>query len=300
MKQNTSMIMLAACLLIPIAAAAQWPEGSAGDASRARLSPALDTGYVLGLTQIEDSAFEDHGESGILVFDAEWAAAYFMDALFGGDVELDFVLAASFISDSTALDLPDQLLQLVADVAITWRYEGESELRATFAPGYYTDMKELGLDGMFFPFSLVFATPLSLKIAGVIGAQVRPEFERAVLPVVGVDWAISEHAELQLQLPQSQLTWYAARNLILYAALEWKSESFALEKDGAVDRKMITFESLDMEAGILFKLNDEMRIALVVGESSDREVEFEKDEGLPRVSDIEDGQFFKIAILGPF
>jgi hypothetical protein len=186
------------------------------------------------------------------------------------------------------------------DLELLWRYENGSVFQVDLEPGYYFDMEDFSFDGIFFPFSLAVAIPLNPDLAGVIGSHVRPGFERGFLPILGVDWSISEAVDLQLQMPESRLTWYAAERWIFTLGFEWISESYALEKNGGLDRKMLTFESIDMEAGVVFRLNDEMRLALVYGESTEREVEFEKTGMmLPRVSDIDDGQYLKLGLLGP-
>ena len=50
-----------------------------------------------------------------------------------------------------------------------------------------------------------------------------------------------------------------------------------------------------------YRINDELRIALEIGEVFDRDVEFGRaSEDHPSDVDIDDAFFFRFAILGPF
>lgn len=292
--------ILGAILVWPLSVHAQWPESGPGDPYRPFFDQSLEPGYQAGLVFIEESQFKGHGESSVIEIDAHWAFVYLSDFL-GGEIDGNLLFDAKIFSGSAALELPDQLASLAVDMGWTWHSVNDFAVQTRFAPGLYSDIEEIGSDAIFWPFSLALARGFTPGFYGVLGLNIRPYFKHVVMPIVGVDWEITNLVHLKAQLPESRLIYYATANWTAYAGLKWESTTYALRDKASFDREQITLEDFRYFGGLRYRINDELRIALEIGEVFDRDVEFGRaSEDHPSDVDIDDAFFFRFAILGPF
>ena len=300
MKSHLTPVILVTLLLLPSSVSAQWAETASRSSYPTHFDRRLEPGYQVGLAYIEGSRFEGHGESSVTEMDANWAFAYFSDVL-GGDIDGSLIFDAKFFSSSADLDLPDQVAVLALGLGWTWHYADKFSLQTRFEPGFYTDIEEFGSDAIYYPFSLALAHGFTPVLDGVVGLTIRPDFERVVMPIIGVNWEISNLVHLMAQLPESRLEYFATANWNIYAGFNWENTSYALRKQGDFDREQITIEDLRFFGGLGYRINDELQVALEVGEIFDRDVEFDRvAEGMPTDVEIEDAFLLRVAIIGPF
>ena len=294
------MFILVTLLLLPSSVLAQWAETASRSSCPTHFDRSLEPGYEVGLAYIERSRFKEYGESSVTEMDARWAFVYFSNML-GGDIDGNLIFHAKFFSGSAGLDLPDQVAVLALDLGWTWRYADKFSLQTRFEPGFYTDVEEFGADAIYYPFSLALARGFTPVLDGVIGVTIRPDFERVVMPIVGVNWEISNLVHLKAQLPESRLEYFVTANWNIYAGFNGENTSYALRKKGGFDREQITIEDLRFFGGLGYRINDELQVALEVGEVFDRDVEFDRaPEGMPADVKIEDAFLFRVAVMGPF
>ncbi len=261
----------------------------------------LDNAYEILLEVVPASDFTGYGESGVLEFGAEWRrVAFFRDFLMA-DLDLDLDFNSIIFLKSAGLKLPDQLLELSMDAGWTWRYVNGSALQVRVRPGIYSDIEKIDSDAFFLPFSCAGIGAFHPKLSGIAGLELRIGFEREVMPILGLEWEISEWLRLRAGLPESRLTCFFDRYWRSYLGLDWRSDTFSIREKGSFDRDTITIEDFHAYWGLSYSLTDEIQLIGEIGSIFSRGVEFGRQEEESDDSvDIDKQVFLRMGIGGPF
>ena len=248
--------------------------------------------YSVTVGQIPPSRFEGHGRSGVAEINGDWALPYFSD-VWGGDVELGALLRSSFFMDAAGLDLPKQVAQLGVSGGWTWRYTNGTGLRVRLLPCICSDLEHPDTDIFYLPASCALAATLLPGLAGFGGIELRPGFERTIMPIVGLDWEITDYLRLKIGLPESRCTYQISRVWSTGLGLDWRSTTFTVA-DRTWDR--MTLEDFRVSAGAKCAVADQLKLIGDVGRVLARNVE---RQGAADVS-IEDAWFARVGIEGSF
>ena len=138
-------------------------------------------------------------------------------------------------------------------------------------------------------------------MAGQLGAEVRPGFEREIVPVLGVACRLQNRLYLKAGIPESRLTYYATSWIVPYLGLDWQSMTYGLgDQDGISDREF-TIEDWRFYGGLRVRVSEEMQLAGEVGKAFARDFEFDPaPAGGDGDVNGDDAVFFRVALLGPF
>lgn len=265
------------------------------------LDKPMDPIYQSSLAIIPSSRFEGYSKTGMLEIDGDWNnLAYFHDVL-AGDMDLDMMLRSIVFLRAADIQLPNQLIALGFSAGWTWRYIDGIAFQVRVDPGIYSDLESMGGDDFYMPFSLSFFRAFQPDLAGVAGLQIRPGFDRLIMPLIGLDWELNEHLRLSARLPQSRIQVYFNKTWMAHAGFEWNNLSYTLGEYGSYRRGMITYEDYRLSVGVTYRLSDDFQVTGEAGRSFNRSVEFEDEApGLRSNIDIERAPFLRIGIGGPF
>jgi len=274
--------------------AAVWP-GDETPAECQILDAHTQPVYRLGLGFTGESRFEDYGDSAMIEFEADWAFAYFRN-VFSADLGFALNVRSILFLDSGGINLPNQLAEIAVDVGWTRRMR-DLALQARVRPGIYADLEKIDSGTFFFPFSLAVIRSFNPDLSGVAGLDIRPGFERALMPRIGVAWEASEKLRIDAQLPESRLTCFILPDWTTDVSLLWRNTSYRLRDD----RDMLTIEDIRLAWGLTYRTADQVEFNVQLGRSFHRSVEFEDvatDE--PQDVDISNATFLRVTVGGPF
>ncbi len=252
-----------------------------------------------GLTLVPDTSPEGAGDASQIELYGDWTFTTYEDVL-GGFVDLGMDAAVINYTDDAAIDLPNQLIVLAADVKGIWRYIGDYAFLAGLRPGFYTDLEDLELESLAFPGYLTFIKTLSPGFSGILGVEVRPGWELPVMPRAGIKWELADDLSLELTVPESQLTWDVDDVWFSYVNVEWHNMSYSLADDDGLDRESITLDYTDASIGVGCRFPDGFQVVGEIGQRFDRSIEFEDDgpKGKDKL-DVDDSVFLGISLRRP-
>jgi len=256
--------------------------------------------YRIGLGYVPESRFKGYGKTDFLEIDGDWAFAYYRD-VFCGDIDLNLRFDAMVLFGSAGLQLPDQVGKIALDAGWTWRSREGTAAQIRLLPGLYSDLEEIDAEAFSLPFSLALIRAFNPCLSGIAGVEIRPDFDRIVMPLVGIEWEIWEAVRLEARLPESRLVYFVTQDWSTYLGFEWQSMSYALRKQGWYDRKLITFEDFRIWWGLAHFISDELQLIGEVGSTFERSVEFEGEIlDLDNDVHISKATFVRFALSGPF
>jgi hypothetical protein len=252
------------------------------------------------ITLLPDSRFGDYGKSTMLELQGHLEFAYFRD-IAGGNVDVDLRVLATLFYGSAGLQLPDQLAQIAADAGWTRRCENGLAFQVRAAPGVYSDIEKIALDVLFMPVSCAIIRAFSPELSGKVGLQMRPGFDRTIMPLVGVTWEPREDILLEAHLPRSRLLYFMQDDMYAHAGLEWNNTSYRLREKGSYDRDMVTLEDFRLSFGLTRRMSDELSLTGEIGRAFDRRIRFkESADSLDDDMSIRSALFLGITLGGPF
>lgn len=268
---------------------------SAGSAAVGRcqiLDHRDDSAYSAYMGYLSSSDFEGLGSSSVFEMGGHWNFAYFRD-VGSGDIDLGLRFdSVQFMDDAGAFDAPNQLISLYVDAEWDFRLRNGIAMRIGVRPGLYTDMGELGGDSFFMPARIAVIQALYPDLSGIAGFELRPSFERALMPIIGVAWAISDRARLEAQLPRSRFSYVFNGRWSAFAALDWNSDSYNLEEP--VD--MLTLEDYRMYFGVTHQITPDIRATARLGKAVSRTAEYDNGGS----ADIDKATYLRVMVGGPF
>jgi hypothetical protein len=189
----------------------------------------------------------------------------------------------------------------VIDAGWTQRYVGGNALQIRAEPGIYSDFEEMGSEAIGCPVSLAWIRAFNPCFSGIVGVQLRPRFERWVMPIARLEWEATPSFRIEAGVPESRIDYYINRRWSTYLGLAWTDVSYALREVKGLDREQITWEEYEAWLGVTHRVTHQFQFSCEVGQVFERSVEFKKDvRGLDSDIDLEEAVFVRFALGGPF
>jgi hypothetical protein len=240
--------------------------------------------------------FEGYGDSSLTELSLDWEFANFRRT-WAGDVDLTLDVEAALFADSAGMHLPDQLVALAVDLG--WARFSRNGIGARFrlAPGIYSDFQRFEGRALSAPLSGVLTCAFGPSVSGVVGAEVRPNFERLVRPIAGLAVQAGRATRLVVGVPEGSLSHRFGPRFESYIAYAWRDQTFGLRDD----RRAITLEDYSACLGIRLRQPGGAAIVVEVGSVFDRSVEFDRtrDEHDPSEAvDADDSLYIRLAFVG--
>jgi hypothetical protein len=260
-----------------------------------------DPDYTLSLTYVEEGRFRRYGTSRILLLDGEMDLGYYHD-IYCGDIDVAFDFSALLFSSSAEIQLPDQLVILAVDAGWTWRYINDMALQVRMQPGIYSDIEEFAFRTLSLPVSVAGVMPLNPELSATAGFQIRPWFDRLLMPILGVVWQPENWIRVEATLPEARVLYYYDAEWSGFLKWAWESTTYAIKEKGDFDRKHLTLESRTTSAGVTYTRPDGLGITGEFGMIMDRKAIFGRRDssGIPANIPIEDEIFLRVGVGGPF
>ncbi len=256
--------------------------------------------YKVSCAVIPESSFDDYGDSASMEIEGLWKLPYLRDILWG-DIDSRLVIDSVYFVKRTALDLPHQAMGIYLDSGWTVRMIDGTSWQARVRPGIFSDMTGIGSGDLFMPFSLAFIKSFNQDLSAMLGVEVRPGFERALMPQAGIEWEFGGSARLEAGVPESRLEYFLSSRWTTHLGLEWRNRSFRIHEDVSGDPDMLTLDDFAGWWGLTYRVSDEMHLFADYGWLFGRSVEFSGHEtGAESDVDISSTAFARIALGGPF
>lgn len=292
---------MVACLLVAVSAFAgfAWDFRQTSEYCQILDDPSIPL-YDLSFAYVPLSDFGDYGRSETLEIELEWALAYFRDVA-KSDLALGLNWRTRIFPGSTRLQLPDQLTSLAVDSVMTWRYDTGQALQVSASPGIYSDGEEFGSAMFLIPFSCSMIRAFDRSLSVQAGLELRPGFERTVMPLINVKCELDDFWLIEAGLPSTKVSYLIDSEWSAYGGLDWESTTFALREKSQYDRESATVEDFRIYGGTTYQVSDQCRVSLEGGILFGRSIEFEREvDELDRDIDIDSSVFIRFAVGGPF
>lgn len=274
--------------------AADWGKYKQAPRECQILDKALKPVYEIGQTYVFSGDLGGEGRTSLMETDADWEFAYFKDVLFGDiDISLSALNVQFLDTADVTVDLPRQLTSIEIDVGWTWRSADGVACQLRVAPGIYSTLEEVNSDLFMMPFSCSMIRSFAPDLSGVIGVEIRPGFERSIIPIIGLEWEANEVLRVSARLPEARVTCFFARDWSSYLGLDWQSMSYLLH-DG---RDLVTMEDFRAYLGVSYRVSYDFRITAEVGGAIDRSLKFDPPDDSTTIGDA---MFMRFALGGPF
>jgi hypothetical protein len=248
---------------------------------------------------VQSGSVENYGDVSLIEVDAHWAFMHFWDVLFG-DADIALRLNSTFFSDSTDIDLPSQLMRVAFDAGWTGRFGDGISLQAKIFPGIYSDFREFGADALYIPFSMAVIKSFDSKRSGILGVEIRPNFEQQIMPLIGLAWMINERTRLDARLPESRFVYYLGRGWSTHVGFRWWNMTYGIHEN-ELDADQVTVEDFRLFLGTTFRLSDNIRFSGEIGQAFGRSIEYSDTiGGIESEFDIDAATFVRFTLGGPF
>lgn len=177
-------------------------------------------------------------------------------------------------------NMPDYLAAIPLNVDWLWRFVNGWSIEIGTAPGIYSDIDALGSDMFGAPFRGCFYYAVQPQFSLKAGMEVRPGWDLAIMPIVGVGWQPTDNLLFELALPRSVINW-KSDGFGLFGQVEWRSTTYNMSGDGN-DPDDISFEDWLASIGASFDITSSLRIQAELGYAFGRtvttEINGDKDE----------------------
>ena len=258
--------------------------------------------WEVGLAFISESRIDNFADTAMTELNAGGEFAYFHDA-FGGSIDLNLVLDVILFRGSGGIQLPNQLVQLAVDSGWSVRYANGWAGLVRLAPGLYSDLESLDAQAFNAPLTLAAIRAFDPSLSAIAGIQIRPGFERVIMPVIGCEWEINDAWRLAAKLPESELIYYIDDLWSAHAGFTWNNMTYAIREKGSFDRESLTVEDFRLWTGVTRQISNQFQITADIGHVFKRSLEFGKNEedlGIDSAMDVESSAFLRLALGGPF
>lgn len=194
----------------------------------------------------------------------------------------DFAMAANlrgtgFIDDAEYETLPYVLLDFDIDVSMAWRFVNDFSLELGARPGIYGDPENFDASLFSVPFRGCLYYSFSPEFAIRAGAEGRPGWDMAVMPLAGFGWSPSEYFYLEAGVPRTTATLHLGP-IDFYGLAQWENTTYAMEdKKGKPEN--LTLDYWRVGGGLTINFFDAFRIGGEAGYILGREFTAEGKDG---------------------
>ena len=207
----------------------------------------------------------------------------------GGDLTADLHLKGlGFIDDAKYETLPYVFIEADIDVCFVWRFVNGVSLELGARPGVYGDPENFDASLFGYPLRGALYYSFSPELAVRAGAEVRPGWDMAVMPLVGLGWAPSEYFRLEAAVPRSLAVVHLGP-FDLFGAVQWDNVTYAMEDKGPKPED-VTIDDWRVCGGLTIDLVA-FRIGAEAGYIMGREFKAEGSKGSGTI-EIKDSPYF--------
>ena len=255
--------------------------------------------YDLSIGYVSVSDAGDYGRISETDVKGHWGFAHFWDVMYG-DVDLGLRADTRFISDPTTVGLPSQLGLVSMDMGWTGRFQDGVGLQVRAYPGMYSDFEQLSSHSFGMPLSIAATLVTTPELAERLGVEIRPGFEKELMPLADVAWMIDDGMRLNVGLPDSRFTYYLGNGWSTHAGFEWCNVTYAI-RDSDFNADQITVDDYRLFVGATFRLSDDIQFSGEVGRVFGRSYSFNEDfaPGNSEI-DVSAATFVRFTLGGPF
>jgi hypothetical protein len=208
----------------------------------------------------------------------------------GGDLTLDAnIKGVGFIDDAEYETLPYVLIEAAVDLEFTWRFISGFSLQLGARPGVYGDPENFDASLFSFPFHGCLYYSFAPEFAIRAGAEVRPGWDMAVMPLAGLAWAPSEYFLLEAGVPRSTAI-LRLGPFDFYGLAQWDNATYAME-DKDQKPEDLTLESWRLGGGLTINFFDAFRIGGEAGYIMGRKFKAEGSAGEGEI-ELENSPYF--------
>ncbi len=267
------------------------PAAFAGDRCQI-LDNLYDPIYRVQAGLLPRSRTDAGGSTTVLELDADWEMGFFR--LPWGEADLYTRMRNSFFIGSGGMNLPSQATALALDVGWTMRFGDGKALQLRARPGLYADGSTLDSRGWHTPFSCSVIQSFYRNLSGIVGLDVRPGFDRTLMPIVGLKWEPFHWLGIEPRLPQSRIVWFVTPEWSAYGSFAWRNDSYALHDE----RRMMTIQDFRIVGGVSHRVSHQMELSVDVGRVFSREVKYRRPDS--ERHEVSQTLFARIGVGGPF
>lgn len=186
---------------------------------------------------------------------------------------------------STALPLPDRLAELSLNVGVRHQLNPQWTVSVFLRPGFYSDFEDLDGKSFNVPLLALASYGQSRDLIWSFGLSANAFNERAVMPVVGVNWRINPAWSFSVGFPRSGFAWRATEKLTARAGVGFQGGNFRITQNlgpapgGArLANTYVDFREVRAGVGLDYEFSDAVTLTLDLGAVTDRKFDyFDKD-----------------------
>ena len=191
------------------------------------------------------------------------------------------------------IGMPDVVGIIRLQALYTHRTASGFSVQAGIQPGFYGSLDSLSGDALFVPLGLVGIYALTPSLSALAGAEVYPDFDRAVDPRAGLRWGPNNTLLIDLGYPESRVVLSPGPAWELAGGVNIRTDrEFQLEKDDA--RQRFIYDETRWFGRAALALTATVRLTVEGGVVFDREVRYASGEG----TGVEDATFFRVGLRG--
>jgi hypothetical protein len=171
-------------------------------------------------------------------------------------------------------DLPQDLHALYFDAGVRYRINDKAFASLKLSPGFYSDFKDLGSDDLRMPALALGGYSFDSGVTVVGGILYRfGTRAKAFIPALGLTYQPNQFWKLELVLPRPAVTYFASRQLQLFAAGDFTSDEYELKgrQSGA---KAIKYSDIKAMVGVNYLPVPAVKISTAIGHTFDRKFVF--------------------------
>ncbi len=298
MRRNMFLVGLALITLVSGRLAFARGYGDYGASVGLITSDELAHTFEVGVLFGAEADVERAGDTYVMDVDSDWALAHFKDVV-GSDVDLGLVINTLVFSDDAGVGLPGAVVKAALELGMIWKGSDVAvELRTS--PGLYTDLDGLSSRDLAFPFSGAVSCHFHPHFAGMAGLEIRPSFDRNLMPIIAIAWDPTEYVRLYLGIPRTRLMLRFPESFRFYLDAEWRSVTYDMSESGDDEREALTVEDTRFGCGVVWQITDRLQLGIEGGLLRWRSLEFERGRRPDEEHEMDGSSYGRVAVGMPF
>ena len=254
--------------------------------------------FEVGALFAPEADIKGAGDTSMMEADSDWALAHFKDVV-RSDVDMGLVVNTLVFGDDAGIGLPGAVVEAALRIGALWK-GNEAAVELRLSPGLYTDFD--GLSGRDFacPVGGVASYRFHPEFAGMAGLEVRPGFDRNVMPLLAVAWNPSDYVRLYVGIPRTRLLFRYPDVFSFYLDAEWRSVTYDMTESGDNEREALTVDDTRFGMGFVWQATDNLQLGLEGGVLRWRSLEFERGRRPDEEHEMDGSSYFRASVGMPF
>lgn len=192
-----------------------------------------------------------------------------------------------YLGTLTGTPLPDNINTIQLGAGLGYRPDEHWMFMARVSPTFYRlsdiDSNDVGVSG-----SMMAMWSYSPSLKMMLGVMYSPDSVLSIMPMVGFDWILNKHFDLQMMFPRPRLVYTPNDNLSFHIGAEMDMTTFH-SNDLTKNSKELsqyndalgTYRDIRLGTGIIYRFSETLRAEVDAGYSVNRQVDYtEIDESV--------------------